>query len=129
MALRKLEVRGLRGFAELQELMFAVPDGTPGSGLTILVGPNNGGKSTVVEALHALTVSHPTPQSFTEGRRNKDAEDRIWIRAENTNDQAVTLRTVTSGGSEAEWFPSPPPFIPGQKMFVLPSRRYFNPYF
>jgi predicted ATPase len=127
MALRKLEVRGLRGFAQLQELMFAVPNGTAGSGLTILVGPNNGGKSTVVEALNALTTSHRQPQSFTEGRRNKRAGDRICIRAEDTNGEVAELRTVTSGGSETEWFPSP--FTLSRRMFVLPSRRHFNPYF
>jgi predicted ATPase len=105
MALKKRENKGLRGFAELQELMFAVPNGTLGSGLTVLVGPNNGGKSTVVEALHALTTSHNEPRSFTEGRRNKRAGDRIWIRAEDTNGEVGGLRTVTSGGSETEWSP------------------------
>lgn len=127
MALRKLEVRGLRGFAELQKLRFAVPDSTPGSGLTILVGPNNGGKSTVVEALNALVTSQGEPQSFTEGRRNKRADDRICIRAEDTNGEVAELRTVASGGSETEWYPAP--FTLGKTMFVLPSRRHFNPYF
>ena len=127
MALKKLEVKGLRGFADLQNLMFAIPNGTLGSGLTIMVGPTNGGKSTVVEALNALTISYRQPQSFTEGRRNKPAGDRIWIQAEDTNGEVAALQTVTSGGSETEWSPSP--FTLSQKMFILPSRRYFNPYF
>ena len=129
MGLQKLELQGLRGFAEPQELSFAIPDGEQGSGLTILVGPNNGGKSTVVEALQALSAGSPyggsQPRSFTEGRRNKLARDRITIRATDTSGSVGGIRTVASGGSETEWFPSKL----DKNMFVLPSRRYFNPLF
>lgn len=129
MSLQKLELVGLRGFATQQELSFAIPNGNPGSGLTTLVGPNNGGKSTVVEALRALAASSPQdpsqPQSFTEGRRNKRADDRITIRATNVDGGVGGLRTVESGGSETEWHPS----TVDERIFVLPSRRYFNPSF
>lgn len=129
MSLQKIELRGLRGFATLQVLPFALPDGNPGSGLTTLVGPNNGGKSTVVEAMRA--VASPSAQnpsqtrSFTEGRRNKRAGDKIVIRATDGNGNVSGLRTVDSGGSETEWFPAQV----GERIFVLPSRRFFNPLF
>lgn len=129
MSLQKLELAGLRGFAAQQELQLAVPDSSPGSGLTTLIGPNNGGKSTVIEALRALVVGSPhnpsQPQSFTEGRRNKHAEERVTIRVTGTDGSVGGLRTVESGGSETEWFP----LKPSSSIFVLPSRRYFNPYF
>lgn len=129
MSLQTLELTGLRGFETMQTLPFAVPNGQPGSGLTILVGPNSGGKSTVVEALTALASADPqtgvNPQSFTEGRRNKRAGDRITIQATDTNGHVGGLRTLQSGGSETEWFPD----RIDEKIFVLPSRRYFNPYF
>jgi predicted ATPase len=130
MSLQKLELKGLRGFATLQELRFALPDGRSGSGLTTLVGPNNGGKSTIVEALRALAAPSAQdtqrPQSFTEGRRNKHAEDKISIRVTDVNGDVIGgLRTVVAGGSETEWVPS----AVDKQIFVLPSRRYFNPYF
>ena len=129
MSLQKLELVGLRGFVTLQELAFAVPNGSPGSGLTTLVGPNNGGKSTIVEALRALAAPSPQapsqPTSFTEGRRNKRAGDRATVQTTDINGDVGSLRTIAVGGSETEWFPS----TVAKKMFVLPSRRYFNPYF
>ena len=36
-------------------LNFALPDNkTPGSGLTIIVGPNNSGKTTIIESIQAF---------------------------------------------------------------------------
>lgn len=129
MSLQKLELRGLRGFATLEELPFAIPNGNRGSGLTTLVGPNNGGKSTIVEALRALAASSPQnpaqPRSFTEGRRNKRADDRVIIRTMDSSGNIGGLRTVDSGGSETEWFPNQ--LV--ERIFVLPSRRYFDPLF
>ena len=46
------------------------PDGRPGSGLTILVGANNSGKSTVVEAFEALSKSRGNAPTFSIGKRN-----------------------------------------------------------
>jgi predicted ATPase len=97
--------------------------------LTTLVGPNNGGKSTVVEALRALAAGSPhnpsQSQSFTEGRRNKHAEERVNIQAIDVNGSVGGLRTIESGGSETEWFPARR-HVP---IFPLSSRRYSNPFF
>lgn len=129
MSLQTLELQGFRGFAIQQRLSFAIPNGGPGSGMTTLVGPNNGGKSTIVEALRALAAPSsqtPThPRSFTEGRRNKRAGDKILIQATDSSGKIGGLRTVESGGSETEWFPSQV----AEQIFVLPSRRYFSPLF
>lgn len=129
MDLQELEIEGLRGFVRKQGLPLAQPTGSWGSGLTILVGPNNGGKSTVVEALRATSYPSPNdsmqPQSFTEGRRNKNASDRVAIRATYADGSISGLQTVASGGSETEWHPT----RPNADLFALPSRRYFSPYF
>lgn len=129
MSLQKLELQGLRGFATLEELPFAIPNGRHGSGLTTLVGPNNGGKSTIVEALRALPASSPEnqaqPRSFTEGRRNKRAGDRVVIQATDSSGNVGGLRTVESGGSETEWLTTKLQ----EQIFILPSRRYFDPLF
>ena len=121
MTVEHLTIRGYRGFSKKQNLIFAQPTGQLGSGLTILVGPNSGGKSTVVESLNALSSTQTT---FSEGKRNKTAGDRvsITIMIDKTRHK---LQTVDAGGSEVIRTPE------GSSIghYVLPSRRFFSPYF
>ena len=121
MSVVSLDILGFRGFSHEQTLCFAQPNGKTGSGLTILVGPNNGGKSTIVESLQAIS-SHNV--SFSEGKRNKKAGDRVTIRAKTDIGDVHELRTVDSGGSNTVREPDKI-FV----CFVQPSRRYFGPYF
>jgi hypothetical protein len=97
-----LEIAGLRGFAKSERIDLAIPDGSYGSGMTILVGPNNAGKSTVVESFQAIAQSRRTP-SFTEGKRNKLAGDRVELKLINSRAEIKTLATVAGGGSETTW--------------------------
>lgn len=56
MSIKRLTIKGLRGFSEKTNINFAIPDNiNPGSGLTVMVGPNNSGKSTVIESVHLLS--------------------------------------------------------------------------
>ena len=124
MHLVSLTVDGYRGFAQEQTLRFAKPTGTIGSGLTVLVGPNNGGKSTVLEALTAIFSQQNN--GFTEGKRNKLAGDRVSIGVNFSSGESHNLRTITNGGSTTVRQPDGgPPNI----CYVLPSRRFFNPHF
>jgi len=125
MSIRTLKISGLRGFGSEQTLNLAIPNGKPGSGSTVLVGPNNGGKSTVIEALKALSSSRPP--SFAIGRRNQKTNNRIQITATTDKDAAFSIRTVDTGGSETIW--SRPEGFHLPSIFVVPSRRFFNPYF
>ncbi len=126
--LKNLEIHGYRGFAEAEIVNFALPNNELGSGLTIIVGPNNAGKSTIIEALHAISRPPYTPPSFTEGKRNKRAGDRVRLRVQNSEGQYKELATVPGGGSETQW--DSPHIEPlHSQIFVLPSRRSFNPYF
>lgn len=56
MYLSHLRVKNFKGFgSQKNEMFFGIPDGqTPGSGLNILVGENNSGKSTIFEAIDFL---------------------------------------------------------------------------
>lgn len=126
--LKSLEIHGYRGFAEAEIVNFALPNNELGSGLTILVGPNNAGKSTIIEALHAISRPPHIPPSFTEGKRNKCAGGRVKLKVENSEGQYKELATVPGGGSETQW--NSPDIEPlHSRIFVLPSRRTFNPYF
>ena len=54
MLIKQLEIKGLRSFKNCPAIKFSVPDGKEGSGLNILVGANNSGKSTIIEAINYL---------------------------------------------------------------------------
>lgn len=124
--LSSVTIQGYRGFAAAQEFKIAIPNGVPGSGITYLVGSNNAGKSSFVECLSA--ISRRRTPSITEGRRNKNAGDRVSIELLNTDDEVKSLKSVEGGGSETVW--TAEEVEPGrQRFFVLPSRRQFNPLF
>ncbi|MXX48336.1 MAG: AAA family ATPase [Chloroflexi bacterium] len=123
MPIETVSVAGLRGFSAKQSLRLAAPDGEAGSGLTVLVGPNGGGKSTIIEAFRALASRRSV--SFSDGKRNKLADDRVAI-AVVVDSKAYELRTVDRGGSETVWVPERPSSL---VWYILPSRRVFNPYF
>lgn len=136
MAYTKLGIHGYRSFGNRQEIDFAVPSGKPGSGLTYLVGPNNSGKSTVIEALNAL-IGHNTP-SLSENKRNTKTNRRVLIEIYDETGLKGGVRTVVIGGAAMDWvLPTgeiqeakgihPSNFF--NSIFVLPSRRHFQPLF
>ncbi|WP_322774891.1 ATP-dependent nuclease [Synechococcus sp. CBW1107] len=98
-----------------------MPTGNPGSGLTILTGPNNGGKSSILECLRAR-LGNETP-SFTSGTRNKDVElvEVVYV----VDGKEQTLRSVSKGSSET----IKQDFTKHPGIFVVPSRKTFSPYF
>ena len=119
--INELSCRGYRGFATKQSLKLAIPNGKRGSGLTVLVGPNGGGKSTLVECFSKIAANDV---SFTEGKRNKLADNKVSIDII-YNYQHGSLTTVDEGGSETIWESN----IDKPHIYYLPSRRVFNPYF
>lgn len=126
LVLTSLEICGLRGFATPETLRISVPNGRPGSGLTVIVGANNAGKSTAIEALRA--VAQRQPPSFTQGRRNHAGGDRVVIRALGAEGKATSLQNVRPGGSETELVHENGG-VDLTKLLVLPARRVFAPYF
>lgn len=124
MAYQSLEIHGFRGFAQPAALNLALPNGRAGSGITVLLGPNNGGKSTIIEAFSALTQPHPPP-TFSEGKRNTAAGSRVTIRYTPAEGEIFTLSSVDM--SVTSWS-TPPPGNP-VSVVMVPSRRSFSPYF
>lgn len=111
---------GYRGFASKQTLNLAIPNGKPGSGLTILVGPNGGGKSTLIECFNKIATKRNA--TFSKGKRNIKAGNRVEIEV-NIDGETGALRTI-KGGTQTEWTG---PSVP--KIYHLPSRRSFSPFF
>lgn len=124
----KISILGFRGFGDEQSLDISIPNGNIGSGLTVVVGPNNAGKSSIIEAIKAVSSRHYQSPSFTEGKRNKEAGDFVKVTLYDSNSNKLILKTVGEGGSESEFIEE------GFKrnsvnVFVIPSRRTFSPFF
>lgn len=119
----QLLVGGLRGFSTTESLVFARPNGAPGSGLTVLVGSNNAGKSTLLESLFAL--SRLQAPSFTEGRRNQSFGDRVEIRLSTVSGASISVESLRPGGSETALAGN----VRSDRLFIVPSRRAFAPFF
>lgn len=126
MYIKDISIEGFRGFGAKGTMELAVPNNESGSGLTIIVGPNNAGKSTIIEAFHVL--SKRKNPSLAESKRNKLANELVSIQITNINGEKKGIRTVPVGGSETEAInkdlqPKP------EEIFVLLSRRAFKPFF
>jgi len=119
--LKRLIIEHFRGFYEPQSLEFAIPSGKSGSGLTVIVGPNNSGKSTVLEAIKRFVKNDP---QFKEGERHNNYNVRLGI--ENTEGGKKTIRTY--GGSNAKYegitiYPTVNDF------YLISARKYWQPFF
>ena len=122
--IKALSIHGYRGFGKQQKLRFAQPNGQLGSGLTIIVGPNGGGKTTVIESLRSFAADEPT---FSAGKRNPAAYDRVSISIQYSDSgNPHELNTVESGGSETKRVPEK---ARPNGWYIIPSRRYFKPFF
>ena len=99
--LKKISIHGLRGFGEKEEIEFSLPNTTIGSGLNVIVGPNNSGKTTITEAIRFYNCN-PYEISFSEGKRNKKNNENIEIMYHDNNDRISILKTVENGGSQVE---------------------------
>jgi len=122
-----ISVEGLRGFQVGQAIEPAIPNGEAGSGLTVIVGPNNSGKSTMLEALRAMMSAGDKNRSFPDRARNVGSGSRVRISLSYGPGQVQHLQTAESGGSETVWrhegsfTPTP--------LLVIPSRRAFPSHF
>ena len=118
--LKKVSINGLRGFGETETINFSLPNGKEGSGLNIIVGPNNTGKTTIIEAIKFFNLDKEHI-SFSEGKRNIRNNNKIDILYYDENEQKMEIHTVDTGGSQVNTTGIPDiNKIP----YVLPSRRY-----
>lgn len=136
--LKTLLIAGYRGFNAGSVVNLAVPkEQREGSGLTIITGANNSGKSTVIEALRAR-AGHQTP-SFSEGMRNKHADFVRLVyefekKSEEDGDQTEEIKSQTVGSSQSVYTKGGVDFTNQRHKIkdsirVVPSRRGFQPYF
>lgn len=121
--IKALSIKGFRGFAEKRTLQFSIPNGeTCGSGLSVIVGANNSGKTTVLEAIRAFNIPGTATPSFSEGRRNSKAGRKVYLELQDENGAIYKISTVSEGGSSTIKDPSDFKL----KTYVLQSRRHVD---
>lgn len=99
--IKKISISGFRGFGIPQTVKFAIPDNeNPGSGLTIITGANNSGKTTIIESIRAFNSSESP--SFSEGRRNVQTDGKINLTLVDDFDKEYSIKSVEGGGSSTE---------------------------
>lgn len=79
---KELKILGFRGFSQECKIEFAIPnEKEEGSGLTILVGENNSGKTSILETLRMLDIAKKNSDTIviSEGRRNSKNSDSVKI--------------------------------------------------
>lgn len=125
----RLTVDGYRGFGASATLTLATPSGVEGSGLTVLVGANNSGKSTFLEALHLLARARRGGElSIPQPQRHK-ATDRVELELERADGRVLRVATVREGSAQARGRWEPAGADPTQfAIHLTPARRVFNPY-
>lgn len=98
--INSLTIHGLRGFGEERTIKFAIPNGKLGGGLTILVGANNSGKTTIFEALRSFNSPKDAPPSYSERKRNvKCDKGKVHLLLQTTDIGDYKIDTISSGGS------------------------------
>lgn len=116
--LKKLSIQYFKGFFEEQNIDFAVPSNDKtGSGLTLIVGPNNTGKTTIIESL-LLNEE----KKFKESERHKSNQPLITIE----NDSVKSIFSNISKGSQVQLINGSKPH--NIKFELIPSRRFWNHY-
>lgn len=117
--IKNLSISGFRGFGEAQLIPFAIPNGeTAGSGLTIITGANNSGKTTIIESIRAFNGSSTSSPSFSEGRRNNQTDGIVELMLTDEQGKTYSIKSVVGGGSSTQ---KSEPF--SHKYYVIPSRR------
>lgn len=120
--IKSISIEQYRGFFEKREIGFATPTGQSASGLTILVGPNNSGKTTVVTALRLLL----NPRQVDVEERHEGHRLAISITTSEGTQKTVTnpdmgAVIVLNSQTPAAW-PNP------ANLRLVPSRRSWNAY-
>lgn len=99
--IKEISISGFRGFGISQTVQFAMPDNENlGSGLTIITGANNSGKTTIIEAIRAFNSSDSP--SFSEGRRNAQTNGKVYLTMIDEFGKEYSIKSIEGEGSSTE---------------------------
>lgn len=124
--IKEISIEGFRGFGNAEKISFSRPNGKLGSGLSFLVGANNAGKTTILEALRYFNMDSDNAPAFSEGKRNSKAKDKVRLVLTDDEDIKYTITSTENKGSMTEMYQNDNERVDYQKLkiFSLPSRRF-----
>ena len=94
--IKELSISGFRGFGQAQTVKFSIPDQeSVGSGLTIITGANNAGKTTIIESIRAFNGTDSP--SFSEGRRNNLTGGKVTLTLTDEESKTYSIVSVEGG--------------------------------
>jgi energy-coupling factor transporter ATP-binding protein EcfA2 len=126
---KTLSIYGYRGFSKKQTISFAIPEeASKKLGLTMIVGGNNSGKSTIFEAMGLLSQN---AQLTIQQKRRNSASECVEIEATFHDDSSSRLSNRPNKYSNLEFVPSDcKTAANGMGTIIkIPSRRHFSEYF
>lgn len=123
--IKSIRIRSYRGFRREKSVDLALPSGLAGSGLTVITGPNNSGKSSILELVRALAV--PNKPEFVESQRNK-RNSKVRIEYEFEDLQKMSLTSTTGGSASTEWSGGGTSPLVNQ-IYHIPAARNIAPFF
>lgn len=126
--IKSLSIEGFRGFGKKQMIKFAASNGKIGSGITFLVGPNNSGKTTILEALRLFNFTEHNYPSISEGKRNHNKGGKVIVTIINDLSERFTIKNEKSESGLMSFYKNDELFKEEINfgIFVLPSRRHIN---
>lgn len=122
---KAVTIKGYRGFRSETTVNFAVPSGPPASGLTLLTGPNNSGKTSVLEVLRVLG-SRNQP-SFSRAQRNARSR-KVRVSYTFESGENAILESVSQMSHATTWTPGPHAPL-RDKVYYIPASREVAPWF
>lgn len=126
---KNLSIYGYRGFSKKQKISFAIPQEASNKlGLTMIVGGNNSGKSTILEVMGLLSAeAQLTVQPKTRNIKTKYVE----IKAKFHDNTETCLSNIKHKDSVLEFIPSSSSQDAHAKgtIIKIPSRRHFPEHF
>lgn len=91
MSIKKISVKGIRSFKNESSITLAIPDYEKiGSGFNMLVGPNNSGKSSLIETIY---LTNNRGLSFIPNEIRNKENNIFHIEIATTNDYKFTLKS------------------------------------
>ena len=120
----KYSISGYRGFGQKQCMQFALPNSKNGSGLSVIVGANNSGKTSIIESLRYFNAFTRHP-SFSSSKRNVKTGQRVELELIYGNDK-YRIVTDARGGSSTLTYKNGIEELSDLRIYILPSRRSFG---
>lgn len=122
--LKEISISGFRGFATKQTIQIACPVNSK-PGLTYILGPNNSGKTAIIEALNVIKSADPP--SISEGKRNQQSGGKVEISIKDLQGNERRIATVGGQGCVME-FQKKDIDDTKARIFVVQARRDY-PFF